>query len=98
MNSKDQDLPQIHVGTGWVYLTIESEPIVVLTGRGYAPALRVVGHQTQLTYILYIGARSLSLPLESIRLKHGGVLGRRIKLRKTSTDRTSTYEVQEIGM
>ena len=91
------ELPSLKIGTGWTEIEVISEPDVVLGYKGYAPVLRVKAIKTGLDYLLYIGAKSLAEPLESLRTSRGsgrGFLGLRMQIRKQSTEKFSRYEVQ----
>ena len=87
------DLPRIRAGTGWVDLRLESEVGVVLTARGYVPAIRV--SRGEVLHLLLVGAASLAQPLEALRRQRGGALaGSTIRLRKVRAEQTSPYEVE----
>lgn len=86
----------LKLGTGWTRLTVTGESSVVLTVRGYAPVLPVRQKQNDLEYILYISAKSLADPLETLRLNNGDKFaGLDFEVRKTSSERTAPYEVRD---
>lgn len=91
----DSETP-LKIGTGWVEICVESEPDVQLTFRGYAPILHVCQTYNNLRYILYISAKSLAEPLEGLRKENGNrFTGLRFELRKSTSERTATYEVRD---
>lgn len=91
----DTSTPRLTVPTAWITLTIESEPFVVPTGRGYAPAILVRRPRAAQRQHLLIGAKSLATPLEQLRLRYRFLTGQRITLRKTGIDKMSIYEVRQ---
>ncbi len=93
MTYLEDNLPRLHVGTGWTELTIESEVGVLKTARGYAPG--VVVRRAETPHLFLVGAASLAVPLEALREKRGGSLkGAVIRVRKTRPDQTAPYEVE----
>lgn len=93
-----ENVPSLKVGTGWIELEIVSEPNVLLTIRGYAPILRVRNSRTGLEYMLYIAARSLAEPLETLRKNNGGIFeGIRFRIRKESMEQMAKYEIEVVG-
>lgn len=82
---------RLRVGTAWTLLTIESEVGVVMTARGYAPAIAV--NREDFRHIFLVGARSLSEPLEDLRLQ-GSIVGRRIEVRKVRAESNAPYELR----
>jgi len=88
---------RLRVGIGWIELEILAEPYVVLTFNGYAPALKVKDLRNGLDYEMFISAKSLAQALEPLRLARGAFTGIRIKLRKESEDRFSSYIVENLN-
>lgn len=88
---------RIDIGTRWTSMSLESDPFIVPTARGYAPAVLVRRSGRAPREHLLIGARSLSLPLEAIREEGGTLLGRKVRVRKESVARTSRYLVEEVS-
>lgn len=89
--------PSLKVGTGWIALEITSEPDVVLTFKGYAPILRVKKIRTNVEFMLYISAKSLGEPLESLRENNQDLFsGIKIRIRKENSTQTAKYEVEEL--
>ena len=92
-----ESVPSLKVGTGWIELEIVSEPDVVLSYRGYAPTLRVRNSRTSLEYLLYISARSLAEPLETLRKNNAGIFkGIRFRIRKESMEQMAKYEIEVV--
>lgn len=90
----DTDTPRLAIKSRWTSLTIESDPFVVPTARGYAPAILVRRENIQHAEHLLVGARSLSEPLEALRKKRNSLVGAAVRIRKTDdTTPTSPYEV-----
>jgi hypothetical protein len=84
-------------GTDWSEVEIVSGPDVILTIRGYAPVVTIKDLQTCLEFVMYIAAKSLAEPLESLRADNAGqFVGLKLRIRKQSSDRTAPYEVQRI--
>jgi hypothetical protein len=91
----DTATPRLLVADQWVNVAIESDPFVVPTARGYAPAILVRRpNARQLEHIL-VGAASLAKPLESLRTRHGTLRGLRVSLKKDSDDKMATYTLRE---
>lgn len=91
-----QSAPALPVSTGWIRLRVTGPVDVASTFRGYAPVLPVVAEHNGLPYILYIGAKSLMNPLERLRQSNGGTFsGIEMSIRKSSSDRLSSYEVRD---
>ena len=92
-----ESVPFLRVGTGWIELEIVSESDVVLTFKGYTPILRVRNCRTGLEYLLYISARSLAEPLETLRKNNAGIFrGIRFLIRKESMEKMAKYEIEVI--
>jgi hypothetical protein len=88
-------LPTLKVNTGWIELTVNGEPNVAITFKGYAPVLPVSVNQTGLDYILYIAAKSLAEALEPLRITNNGLFsGLQFSIRKSSEDRFAPYEIK----
>ena len=78
----DTETPRLAVSDRWITVTIESEPFVVPTARGYAPALLVRREANPYSEHLLVGAKSLAQQLESARPTGGCLSGLRLRLRK----------------
>jgi hypothetical protein len=89
------ETPRLRVGTGWTTVTIQSEVGVVFTSRGYAPAIEVA--REGFKHVLLVGARSLSEPIEKLRVEHGQLEGLVIELRKVRPEPSAPYEVRLAG-
>jgi hypothetical protein len=96
MAQENERLPRLEIRTGWVELTVTCEPFVVMTFKGYAPAVHVRVIQTGLDYLLYISAKSLAEGLEPMRKNNGGRFsGLRFQVRKASEDKFAKYELRQ---
>ena len=85
----------IRVTTKWLSITVVSEPLVLLTYKGYVPALVVKIDGKKIPQSLYIAAKSIAGPLEEMRQDNGGLfLGLKFRLRKSSEEKTSVYEFE----
>ena len=95
MQQDEERLPKLDVRTGWIDVTITSEPFVVMTFKGYAPAVNVRVVRTGLDYLLYISAKSLAEGLEPMRkANEGHFKGLQFGIRKAAEDKFAKYEVQ----
>ncbi len=88
-----EELPQLRVGTRWQYVDVIADPEVVISPRGYSPAIEVI--RGDIRHFLFVSARSLAAGLEPLRERHGTLEGLSVRLRRTGTERTAPYEVQE---
>lgn len=91
----DESEIRLNVSTGWQSLEILSEVGVAYTFRGFTPALIV--SRSGARHVMLIGAKSLSEPLNLILKSRGHLTGVEIRCRKTSTEKTSVYEVETIN-
>ena len=90
----DTSSPRLTIAERWITFTIESDPFVVPTVRGYAPAIMVRREGSAHTEHVLIGAKSLAQPLEELRRGAGRLLGIRLAVRKAGPQATSAYEVK----
>lgn len=90
------DTPRLRVTTAWTSLALESDPFVVPTSRGYAPAVLIRRRGANHTEHLLIGARSLAEPIESLRARHGCLEGKTLRIRKTDNSPTAPYEIESV--
>lgn len=86
--------PRLTVGETWVDVQIQSDPFVVLTRRGYTPALLIRRRHATISEHLLIGAKSIADELEAIRNKRGTLRGCHVTIRKQTPDRTAPYELR----
>jgi len=87
------DTPRVKLTTAWNTFTFASEPFVVPTSRGYAPAILVKRKAaTQHEHIL-IGARSLAQPIEELRIARGTLEGATVQIHKSGEADTAPYEL-----
>jgi hypothetical protein len=91
----DQELEILRVGVDPVTLELTSEPFVLLTRRGYAPAVQVKQEDTGEEKVLYISSFSISSALEPLREANDDKFtGIRIRVNKESKDRFAKYIVE----
>ena len=91
----DPAMLRIGFGTGWTELEILSEVKTLETFRGYAPVV-VVGHDG-IEELMFVGAASLTRPLEVLRQANGGELtGLRVRVRKAAEHRTAPYQCEAL--
>ncbi len=94
MSELNQEVPRLRVGTEWLNLTMEAEPYVVVTVRGYAAALPV-RDESGTSYELLAGAGSICEGIERLREENDGAYeGLEFKIRRESAERTARYEVE----
>lgn len=87
----------IRFGVEEVVLEIVSEPFVVNTFRGFAPALDVKVEEEEGTKSMYISAKSLADSLTPLVEENGGKFtGLKLKIKKESTDNRAPYVVEEV--
>lgn len=89
----ETDTPRLAIGDRWITMTVMSEPFVVRTARGYAPAVLVQRAGVLHPEHILVGARSLAEGLESQRNREGALVGVALRTRKTATAATAPYEV-----
>ena len=93
---QSDDLVQIKIDTEPKRLLVVGDPIIVFTSRGYTPGLVVVERRTKKQYLLYIGAKSLSVQLERYRVANNDTLkGVEFWIRKKGHEKTAEYVVEE---
>ena len=90
----DTSTPRAEVSDRWVTFTVESEPFVVPTSRGYAPAILARRPGAAQRQHLLIGAKSLASPLERIRQSRKALTGQVIQVRKLGGEKTAPYELR----
>ena len=93
----DTTAPRLSVGEDWIEVKLCSDPFVVPTSLGYSPAILVRRPAAIHSEHLLIGAKSLARELETLRRKHGNLLGARIGIRKQGPKKTSPYLLQVIS-
>ena len=94
MTELNEEVPRLRVSTEWIDLTLEAEPYVVVTARGYVPGLNVRGADGT-SYELLAGAGSISEGIELLREENGGeYAGIKFKIRRESSDRFAKYEIE----
>ena len=87
-------LPTLKVGTDWIAVEVLSEPLVLMSMRGYAPVLEVQAPAGK--HLLYISSKSISEGLEPLRQAQGGrFAGLKLRVRKASEDKMAPYEVEK---
>ena len=96
MSPLGERLPKFRVGTGWTEVEITSEPYVVLTMKGYVPAVRVKSLRNGLEYEMFISAKSLAEGLEPMRREKEHFNGVQFRVRKESTEQYAKYMVESL--
>lgn len=87
----------LRVDTVGVTIKIMTEPFVINTTRGYAPAVNVRVEDTGEERTMFIGAKSLADPLQHMVESNGGRFsGLKLSLKKQSDDRYAGYLVDEV--
>ncbi|MFQ5905711.1 MAG: hypothetical protein ACE5JA_03985, partial [bacterium] len=87
----------LRVDTDGVTIKILTEPFVINTTRGYAPAVNVTVEDSGEERTMFIGAKSLSDPLQRMVESNGGRFSDlRLKLKKQSEDRYAGYLVEQV--
>lgn len=77
-------------------LLVTSEPYVIYTARGYQPVVNVLERRTKREFYLFIAAKSLSNPLESLRKQNDGkTTGLEFWLHKEGAEKRSSYILEE---
>ena len=95
LKSRSESTLRFQARTTWTVLEIVSEPYLVVTFRGYTPAVQVRESATGACYDLLIGGiKSLAEGLEALRPSNGGKFkGLRFTIKKESSDRFSRYQI-----
>lgn len=90
-----RELPRCLIeDTNWRSLRIDSEPFLVATKRGYAPAVVVADTQTLCRQLLYISAQTLSLPFEEFRVRKKRLRDAHCRIRRVGITKTAAYQVE----
>ena len=88
------EVPRLRVGTEWIDLTLEADPYVVVTARGYVAAL-AVRDESGKSHELLAGAASISAGIELLHEENDGeYTGIKFKIRRESDDRFARYEIE----
>ena len=93
----DTATQRLDVSDKWVEFLIESDPFVVPTALGYAPAILIKRTGDQPREHLLVGAKSLAHPLEALRGSHKTLVGRTVRVRKEAPTRAAPYIVELRG-
>ena len=94
MSEPYEEVPRLRVATEWLDLTVEADPYVVVTARGYVAALAVRDASGK-SHELLAGAASISQGIELLREENDGeYTGIRFKIRRESGDRFARYEIE----
>jgi len=91
----DTATPRLHLSDAWVQFRVESDPFLVPTARGYAPALLIRRREAAQREHILIGAKSLANPLEKLRIKYGTLTGLFLQVRKESEESKAPYMLCE---
>lgn len=86
--------PRLQIGDEWVNLSIKSDPFVIKTFRGYAPAILVRRDQNSITEHIFIGAKSLSDKLDYLHTKYGSLINLYVSIKRASNDQMAPYELK----
>ena len=87
----------VRFGVEDVVVEIVSEPFVVNTFRGFAPAIDVKVEGEEMTKSMYISAKSLADALTPMVDGNGGKFtGLKLKIKKESMDNRAPYVVEEV--
>ena len=83
--------------TNWTVLELTSEPYIVLTFRGYIPAVRSRELPDGPEYELLIGGiKSLAQGIEPLKTANDGQFkGLRFRIKKETADRSSPYLIDQ---
>jgi hypothetical protein len=92
----DTTTPRLVINTTPLELRIESDPFVVPTSLGYAPAVLILRKGNVHREHILIGAKSLATELEKIRRLTGTLKGSRISVCKESDERMAQYRVRRL--
>jgi hypothetical protein len=88
----------LRVDTTGVGVKIVTEPFVINTTRGYAPAVNVEVQETGEERTMFIGAKSLADPLQKmVDSNSGRFTGLKLHLKKQSDDRYAGYIVERLA-
>ena len=86
--------PRLRIEDTWVEIEIRSNPFVICTTRGYAPALLVRRESAATDEHILLGAQSLTQPLEQLRTDNSSLKGLRVRICKESSEQTARYRVR----
>jgi len=85
----------LRVDAAGVVVRILTEPYVINTTRGFAPAVNVEVEETSEERTMFIGAKSLADPLQKmVDANSGKFTGLKLSLKKQSDDRYAPYIVE----
>lgn len=94
--ANEEKREQLRISTEAVNFTITTEPFVIPTYRGYAPAINVSVRGESGERILFISSRSLTEIIEKAREKNNGAFkGMTLTLKKESSDRFARFVAEE---
>ena len=76
-------------------LVVLGEPYLVLTARGYAPAIDVIEAKSRQKRFIYVSAASVSSELDKLRVENEGRFnGLEFWIWKESDEKSSKYKVR----
>ena len=81
-------------GTEWRTFTFLSEPFIVPTARGYGVATIVTEDGAGDRRLLYVGAKSLAVEIETHRRRQGFLAHARARLRKLAAESSAQYVIE----
>ena len=77
-------------------LVVDEEPFLVVSARGYQPAVRVQTVKTRKFFYLFVAAQSLCKPLEVMCMANSGTfVGVEFWIRKSGPEKEAKYVVEE---
>jgi len=91
----DEKLGHLKITSQAILVEITSEPFVIYTSRGYAPAVTVKTSRDGKSFNLFISASSLGRALEAQRqANNGALLGLEIWVKRESDEQMAGYVVE----
>ena len=94
MAEQQQPRANLKVGVNPVVVEVVSESYALMSFRGYAPVVDVMGPDGK--QVLFISSKSISEGIEPLRQANGGKFtGLKLKLRKETEDRMAPYIVEK---
>lgn len=86
--------PRLVIAVNWTNIEVLSDPFVLTTSLGYAPAILVRRQEEQKLEHILVGAKSIALELEALRIKRGTLIGTHLSVRKQDNTRTARYLIR----
>ena len=89
----DTSAPRLTIGDTWIDFEIQSDPFVVPTWRGYAPAILVRRDNVTSLEHVFVGASSLAQELETLRSRYDTLRGLRVSICKDGPTKFAGYRL-----